>query len=206
MTCHACSAERKRSGRHRNGLQRFKCHQCKRTFTETHQRPLDEMRLPMAKAEMILKMLCEGVSVRSIERLTEVHRDTILRLLALAGQRCEKLLGERIRNVPVTPGGRWFESGHGHTSTALLGRYQRDEASDGESRSIIGNMPSGMIQSSFTDGRNSGADSAVSLCCRKPSIRSRRASMPAQNCRCACASRSIPWAKCQGIGSVELAH
>jgi IS1 family transposase len=59
------------------------------------------MRLPMAKAEMILKMLCEGVSVRSIERLTEVHRDTILRLLALAGERCEKLLGAKIRNVPV---------------------------------------------------------------------------------------------------------
>jgi IS1 family transposase len=59
------------------------------------------MRLPLAKAEMILKMLCEGVSVRSIERLTEVHRDTILRLLVKAGQRCEKLLGEKIRNIPV---------------------------------------------------------------------------------------------------------
>jgi IS1 family transposase len=59
------------------------------------------MRLPVAKAEMILKMLCEGVSIRSIERLTEVHRDTIMRLLVLAGQRCEKLLGDKIRNVPV---------------------------------------------------------------------------------------------------------
>ena len=59
------------------------------------------MRLPMAKAEMILKMLCEGVSVRSIERLTEVHRDTILRLLVLAGERCEKIMGQKIRNVPV---------------------------------------------------------------------------------------------------------
>jgi len=44
----------------------------------------------------------EGVSVRSIERLTDVHRDTILRLLVLAGQRCEKLLGDKIRNVKVT--------------------------------------------------------------------------------------------------------
>jgi len=33
--------------------------------------------------------------------LTEVHRDTILRLLVLAGERCEKLLGEKIRNVPA---------------------------------------------------------------------------------------------------------
>jgi transposase-like protein len=101
VTCHSCRIECKRSGKHRNGLQRFKCRQCGKTFTEAHE-PLDEMRLPMAKAEMILKMLCEGVSVRSIERLTEVHRDTILRLLVLAGERCEKLLGEKIRNVPVT--------------------------------------------------------------------------------------------------------
>lgn len=101
MTCHNCRTECKRSGKHRNGLQRFKCTQCSRTFTEQHERPLDEMRLPLVKAEMILKMLCEGCSVRSIERLTEVHRDTILRLLVLAGERCERLLGDKIRNVPV---------------------------------------------------------------------------------------------------------
>src|SRR5258708_15495582 len=93
--------ECQRSGKHRTGLRRFKCRQCGKTFTEAHERPLDEMRLPMAKAEMILKMLCEGVSVRSIGRLTEVHRDTILRLLVLAGERCEKLLGNKIRNVSV---------------------------------------------------------------------------------------------------------
>ena len=101
MTCHSCRIECKRSGKHRNGLQRFKCRQCGKTFTEAHERTLDEMRLPMAKAEMILKMLCEGCSVRSIERLTEVHRDTILRLLVKAGERCEAVIGRLIRNVPV---------------------------------------------------------------------------------------------------------
>jgi IS1 family transposase len=59
------------------------------------------MRLPLAKAEMILKLLIEGVSIRSIERLTEVHRDTVCRLLVLAGQKCERALGRLIRNVPV---------------------------------------------------------------------------------------------------------
>jgi transposase-like protein/IS1 family transposase len=102
MTCHSCRSQCKRSGKHRNGLQRFKCAQCKRTFTEPHERPLDEMRLPLDRAEMILKMLCEGVSIRSIERLTDTHRDTIMRLLVKAGERCEKLLGDKIRNVPVT--------------------------------------------------------------------------------------------------------
>ena len=59
------------------------------------------MRLSLDKAETILKMLVEGCSIRSIERLTEVHRDTILKLLVLAGERCEKLMGHLIVNVPV---------------------------------------------------------------------------------------------------------
>jgi transposase-like protein len=99
MTCHNCRIECQKHGKDRKGNQRFKCQHCSKTFQEPRERPLDNMYLPMAKAEMILKMLCEGVSVRSIERLTEVHRDTILRLLVKAGERCEKLLGEKIRNV-----------------------------------------------------------------------------------------------------------
>jgi len=39
------------------------------------------MRLPMDKATSVLQLLVEGMSVRSIERVTQVHRDTILRLL-----------------------------------------------------------------------------------------------------------------------------
>lgn len=99
MTCHNCRSECKRSGKHRNGLERFRCNQCRNTFTEPHERPLDEMRLPVAKAEMVLKLMVEGMSIRSIERLTEVHRDTIMRLLVLAGERCEILLGETVQNI-----------------------------------------------------------------------------------------------------------
>jgi transposase-like protein/IS1 family transposase len=102
VTCHSCRIEAKKFGKHRNGLQRFRCNQCSKTFTEAHERPLDEMRLPLAKAEMILKMLCEGVSIRSIERLTDVHRDTICRLLVLAGERCQQLMADKIRAVPVS--------------------------------------------------------------------------------------------------------
>lgn len=48
-----------------------------------------------------MKMFVEGCSVRSIERLTGVHRDTILNLLVLAGERCERLLAETIKNLEV---------------------------------------------------------------------------------------------------------
>jgi transposase-like protein/IS1 family transposase len=101
MTCHNCQNQCKRFGKHRNGLQRFRCNQWHKTYTEDHQRPLDEMRLPVDKAVNILQLLLEGISVRSAERLTGVHRDTILRLLALAGERCQRLMDEKIRGLDV---------------------------------------------------------------------------------------------------------
>jgi transposase-like protein/IS1 family transposase len=101
MTCHNCQSLCKKSGKHRNGLQRFRCNQCQKTFTEEHEKPLDEMRLKMDKALLCLQLLVEGNSVRSIERLTGVHRDTILDLLVLAGEKCERLLSERIKGLPV---------------------------------------------------------------------------------------------------------
>lgn len=59
------------------------------------------MYLPVAEAEQILKLMVEGMSINSIERITGVHHTTILKLLVLAGERCEKLLEGKIRNVRV---------------------------------------------------------------------------------------------------------
>jgi transposase-like protein/IS1 family transposase len=101
VTCHSCRIECKRNGKHRNGLQRYRCAQCQKTFTEPQARPFDAMYTPADKGLLALKLLLEGSSIRSTERITGLHRDTILRLLVLAGERCEKVLGEKIRNVPV---------------------------------------------------------------------------------------------------------
>jgi IS1 family transposase len=59
------------------------------------------MRLPLDKAVSVLKLILEGMSVRSVERVTGVHRDTILRLLVLAGERCQTLMVQKIVNLPV---------------------------------------------------------------------------------------------------------
>jgi len=59
------------------------------------------MRVPFEKAMNTLQLLLEGMSVRSVERVTGIHRDTILKLLVLAGERCQMLMNERIRNVDV---------------------------------------------------------------------------------------------------------
>ena len=101
MTCHNCQTICNRFGKHRNGLQRYRCSQCRKTFTEDHTRSLDDMRLPLDRALLCLQLLLEGNSIRSTERITNVHRDTILSLLEVAGLRAEKLLSERIRGLRV---------------------------------------------------------------------------------------------------------
>lgn len=101
MTCHNCQTACKRFGRHRNGLQRFRCRQCKKTFTENHEKPLDKMRLPVNRAVTVLQLLLEGMSIRSVERVTEVHRDTILKLLVLAGERCQRLMEDVVKGLHV---------------------------------------------------------------------------------------------------------
>ena len=78
MNCPVCKVRCANFGKHRNGLRRFRCGQCGKTYTEAHKEPLCGMTLEMPKAVMVLKLLVEGSSVRSIERITGVHRDTIV--------------------------------------------------------------------------------------------------------------------------------
>lgn len=57
--------------------------------------------LPLDRALLCLQLIVEGNSVRSTERITGVHRDTILALLVFAGSRAEKLLDERLSALCV---------------------------------------------------------------------------------------------------------
>src|SRR5580658_6700579 len=101
MTCQDCDIRCASFGTHRNGLRRFRCGKCGKTYTESHEKPLGEMTVPMEKAILALRMLLEGSSVRSVERITELHRDTILKLLVVAGDKCEKIMGRYVRNIAV---------------------------------------------------------------------------------------------------------
>jgi transposase-like protein len=106
MDCATCKIECRSFGRHRNGLRRFRCGTCKRTYIEPHvprtdTNPLGVLRMPMEKAALALQLLVEGSSLRTTERITGLHRDTILRLLVHAGEKCQALMGRVIVNVPV---------------------------------------------------------------------------------------------------------
>ena len=55
--------------------------------------------LKIAQQEAVICSLIEGCSIRSTERMTGVHRDTIMRLLVKIGTGCEKLMDQQMRNL-----------------------------------------------------------------------------------------------------------
>jgi IS1 family transposase len=50
----------------------------------------------------VIAALAEGSSIRSIERMTGIHRDTIMRLGVRIGQGCTILMHEKMRDLPCT--------------------------------------------------------------------------------------------------------
>jgi IS1 family transposase len=54
------------------------------------------------KQTAIIGGLAEGSSIRSIERITGVHRDTIMRLGVRVGQGCKALMDAKMQNLPCT--------------------------------------------------------------------------------------------------------
>jgi len=47
----------------------------------------------------IINCLVEGNSIRSTERMTNTHRDTIMRLLVQVGDGCAKIMDEKMRDL-----------------------------------------------------------------------------------------------------------
>ena len=56
-------------------------------------------RVPLNRRVQIINCLVEGNSIRSTERMTGTHRDTICRLLVEVGDGCAKLMDEQMREL-----------------------------------------------------------------------------------------------------------
>jgi IS1 family transposase len=56
--------------------------------------------LSLDKKTTAISMLCEGNSIRAVERITGVHRDTIMRLGVRMGEGCQRIMDEKMRNLP----------------------------------------------------------------------------------------------------------
>jgi transposase-like protein len=107
MNCHCCqSDEVKKQGRFQNKnrfVQRYQCNRCGKTFSESQ--PLDGLRVDFKQACQVVHLACESMGIRAIERLTGLHRDTVLSILAQAGEKAARFLDEKIREVKAS----WIE-------------------------------------------------------------------------------------------------
>ena len=95
--CPQCSGPTRNYGKDKFGQQRYRCNPCAKTFI-TDKKP---MRLKKVKAILCLKLLVEGNSIRSTEGISDVHRDTILHLIEVIGERCENVMEEQIKDIPL---------------------------------------------------------------------------------------------------------
>jgi transposase-like protein/IS1 family transposase len=99
VTCHNCKIKAQKFGKDRYGKQRYRCLKCRKTFQEYCEKLLGNMYLSEEKALIVIHMLVEGTSIRSIERILGIEKKTILSLLRLAGERCEELMNRQMRKV-----------------------------------------------------------------------------------------------------------
>lgn len=58
-------------------------------------------RIPVEKQEQIIAALIEGCSIRSTERLTGCHRDTIMRFMVRAGEHCDGLMRQSFQDLQL---------------------------------------------------------------------------------------------------------
>jgi transposase-like protein/IS1 family transposase len=96
-----CQHENRRTnGKTETGSQRYRCKDCGKSWTEKTA-ILGGMRLEIAKATQVIELLCEGMSIRAITRITGVSKDTIIDLLVHVGEKCEEYMQENIRGIFV---------------------------------------------------------------------------------------------------------
>jgi transposase-like protein len=93
-----------KSGRYKStGHQRYYCHHCSTYFMETKGTPFYRKQLSRSEIINICKYLIEKNGIRSIERITGHHRDTIGMLLEDMAEHAEQMNEHLINNLGLTP-------------------------------------------------------------------------------------------------------
>ena len=90
-----------RRGKNNAGHQLYQCLHCNHTFSETLLTPLYHKHLPESEIIRICKLLVEKNGIRSIERITGHHRDTIGRLLEDLAENAEYVNESLLRSIPL---------------------------------------------------------------------------------------------------------
>jgi hypothetical protein len=108
--------------------------------------------LSKEKQEIVIGTLAEGNSIRSIERLSGIHRDTIMRLGVRVGETCRHILNEKMRGLncsQIEVDELWGFIGKKQARTSMLDR----RAGLGEVWTFLSIDPITKIMPSFLVGK-----------------------------------------------------
>ncbi|MFL6196807.1 MAG: IS1 family transposase [Thermoanaerobaculia bacterium] len=159
--CRTCGGPTIGWGKDRGGNPRRHCKACKVTFGLIPARPLGSMRLDLDKATLCLSLLVEGSSIRSTERIAGVHRDTICRLLRVAGAKCEALMNRLVRGVQVKDvqaDELWCFVGMKEKTKA---RLKKTDSDLGDAYTFVGIERESKLALGFHLGRRTSEDASI---------------------------------------------
>jgi transposase-like protein len=78
------------------------CRTCGKRFAETHSTAFFGLRLPEEKIGQIIHHAAEGVGVRATARLLELDKDTVNRVVLVAGEHCARVLSGLLTSLHLT--------------------------------------------------------------------------------------------------------
>lgn len=101
MLCEKCGTVARKHCKDFDGNQRYHCVGCVWTFVDRSSLPSWARQTGIDNAEHCLRLVLEGVSVRAVERITGVHRDTIISLVVTVGEQCQSFLELAVCGVAI---------------------------------------------------------------------------------------------------------
>ncbi len=100
MPCPLCShAKIYKHGKTSKGSQRFRCLNCKQTFTDTFDTIYYRRQVSQEKLRIVLQSHSEGTSLRGISRISGMSYNTGVSLIRAASQKAQQVHNAQVQAV-----------------------------------------------------------------------------------------------------------
>ncbi len=100
MPCPLCSHDKTyKHGKTSSGSQRYRCLNCKQTFTDTFDTIYYRRQVSQETVRIVLQSHCEGTSLRGISRISGLSYNTGVSLIRAASQKAQLIHNAQVQAV-----------------------------------------------------------------------------------------------------------
>ncbi len=100
MPCPLCSHDKiYKHGKTSSGSQRYRCLNCKQTFTSTFDTIYYRRQVSFEEVRIVLQSHCEGTSLRGISRISGLSYNTAVSLIRAASQKAQLVHNAEVEAV-----------------------------------------------------------------------------------------------------------